>query len=384
VSGTAAYVYSPELRQYDHGPLHPLKPERFTLARELSEVCGLLSAPDVLDLPARPARDEEIATCHSTRYIEAVRAAGEGAPGRWEAFGFGPGDNPIFARMHDAAAWVVGATLEAARAIAEGRALHAFSPAGGLHHAMPEQAWGFCIYNDPAIAIRWLLRQGFQRVAYIDLDVHHGDGVQAIFYREPRVLTISIHESGQFLFPGTGFVDEIGEGPAEGTKVNVPLPPGTADPEWLLSIDEIVLPLVRAWRPDILVTQLGCDTHATDPLAHFELSTFAYREAYARMHALAHEVAGGRWLATGGGGYQWAAVAPRAWTLAFAEMVGRELPETVPEAWAASVAERYGVDVPRPFVEEQARPGAYAHHVRRVLQAVKAAVFRYHGLDGES
>ncbi|MCS7296560.1 MAG: acetoin utilization protein AcuC, partial [Dehalococcoidia bacterium] len=169
----------------------------------------------------------------------------------------------------------------------------------------------------------------------------------------------------------------------EGTKVNVPLPPGTADPEWLLTIDEIVLPLVRAWQPDVLVTQLGCDTHATDPLAHFELSTFAYRKAYARMHALAHEAAGGRWLATGGGGYQWAAVAPRAWTLAFAEMAGALLPELVPEEWAASVAERYGVDVPRPFVEERARPGAYAHHVRRVLEAVKGTVFRYHGLAAD-
>lgn len=380
MSGPAAYVYSPELRLYDHGPLHPLKPERFTLARELSEACGLLTSPNVLDAPARQADDAEIEMCHTRRYVEAVRAAGDGAPGPWQAFGFGPGDNPVFARMHEAAAWVVGATLEAARLLLEGKVLHAFSPAGGLHHAMPEQAWGFCVYNDPAIAIRWLLDRGVERVAYVDLDVHHGDGVQTMFYRDPRVLTISLHESGQFLFPGTGFVDEVGEGPAEGTKVNVPLPPGTADPEWILAIDEIVLPLVHAWRPDVLVTQLGCDTHATDPLAHFELTTYAYREAYARMHRLAHDAAGGRWLATGGGGYQWAAVAPRAWTLAFAEMAGASLPEAVPEPWAASVRTRYAVDVPRSFVELQARPGAYAHHVRRILEAVKNAVFRYHGL----
>lgn len=380
MSGPAAYVYSPELRLYDHGPLHPLKPERFTLARELSEACGLLTSPNVLDAAARQADDAEIEMCHTRRYVEAVRAAGDGAPGPWQAFGFGPGDNPVFARMHEAAAWVVGATLEAARLLLEGKVLHAFSPAGGLHHAMPEQAWGFCVYNDPAIAIRWLLDRGVERVAYVDLDVHHGDGVQTMFYRDPRVLTISLHESGQFLFPGTGFVDEVGEGPAEGTKVNVPLPPGTADPEWILAIDEIVLPLVHAWRPDVLVTQLGCDTHATDPLAHFELTTYAYREAYARMHRLAHDAAGGRWLATGGGGYQWAAVAPRAWTLAFAEMAGASLPEAVPEPWAASVRTRYAVDVPRSFVELQARPGAYAHHVRRILEAVKNAVFRYHGL----
>lgn len=380
MSGNAAYVFSPELRRYDHGPPHPLKPERFLLARELSEACGLLGLPHVTTLPARLATDAEIGLCHTARYIEAVRAAGEGAPGPWSAFGFGPGDNPVFASMHEAAAWVVGASLEAARAVLSGEAAHAFSPAGGLHHAMPEQAWGFCIYNDPAIAIRWMLERGMERIAYVDLDVHHGDGVQAIFYRDPRVLTISLHESGEFLFPGTGFVDEIGEGEAEGTKVNVPLPPGTADPEWLLAIDEVVLPLVRAWRPQVLVTQLGCDTHATDPLAHFELTTYAYREAYARMHALAHEAAGGRWLATGGGGYQWARVAPRAWTLAFAEMAAAPLPERVPASWAASVADRFGVDVPPEFVEARASPGAYAHHVRRVLEAVKTTVFPFHGL----
>jgi len=369
-----AFVFSPELAKYDHGPTHPLKPQRFLLTEELSRACGLFDLPGVQVLPAREATDDEIALCHTYRYIDAVRAASLGEPGNYSGYGFGPGDNPVFPEMHRAAAWVVGAPLEAARAILEGRAIHAFSPAGGLHHAMPEMAWGFCVYNDPAIAIRWLLDQGVRRIAYVDLDVHHGDGVQAIFYREPRVLTISVHETGQFLFPGTGFVDEIGEGEAEGTKVNVPLPPGTADPEWLRCLDDVVVPFVRAFAPEVLVTQLGCDTHATDPLAHFGLSTFAYREAYQRLHALAHEVTEGRWLATGGGGYQWARVAPRAWTLAFAEMSGGKLPAEVPAPWRAEVAERYGVDVPAQFVEPEQPPGPYAHQVPRVIEAVRATI----------
>src|SRR5206468_609815 len=165
--------------------------------------------------------------------IDATKRAGRGGHGDWGRFGFGPGDNPIFPHMHEASARVVGASLVAAEAVMSGRAEHAFNPAGGLHHAMPSRASGFCVYDDPAVAIAWLLRQGVQRIAYVDVDVHHGDGPQAIFYREPRVLTISIHQSGRTLFPGTGFPHEYGAGDAEGTKVNVPLPPFTGDELWM-------------------------------------------------------------------------------------------------------------------------------------------------------
>jgi acetoin utilization protein AcuC len=248
--------------------------------------------------------------------------------------------------MHEAGALVAGASLVAADEVLSGRSEHAFNPAGGLHHAMPSRASGFCVYDDPAIAIRWLLAQGVERIAYVDVDVHHGDGPQAIFYEEPRVLTISIHESGRYLFPGTGFEDETGAGEAEGTKVNLPLQPMTDDRAWLEAFRENVPRLVRDWRPDVLVTQLGCDTHRTDPLAHLDLTTTAYREAAKMLHDLAHEAAGGRWLATGGGGYQWARVVPRAWTIYFAEMAGVELPDDLPQEWVRKAEGLAGGSVP--------------------------------------
>ncbi len=327
--------------RYDHGPQHPLRPARVFLTRDLIHAFGLLDGERVREVAGRGATDDEITLVHTERYVDAVRAAGHFEHGDWGRFGFGPGDNPIFADMHEAAARVAGSTLVAAEAVWSGRAQHAFNPAGGLHHAMPERASGFCVYDDPAIAIRWLLEQGAERIAYVDVDVHHGDGPQAIFYDEPRVLTISIHEDGRFLFPGTGFVDEMGSGDAVGTKVNLPMMPYTGDGSWLWSFREVVVPLVSRWRPDVLVTQLGCDTHHSDPLANMNLTTSAYRETAAILHRLAHDAAGGRWVATGGGGYQWARVVPRAWTLYFAEMTGRgpTLPDAIPPEWLA-IAER--------------------------------------------
>jgi acetoin utilization protein AcuC len=191
-----------------------------------------------------------------------------------------------------------------------------------------------------------MLEHGVERVAYVDVDVHHGDGPQAIFWDEPRVLTVSIHESGRYLFPGTGFEDERGGGAAEGTKVNIPLPPETGDDGWLEAFQAVVPERVRDFGPDVLVTQLGCDTHRSDPLAHLQLTTAAYREAAKVLHGLAHEMAGGRWLATGGGGYQWARVVPRAWTIYFAEMAQAELPDELPEEWLEQVQRESGYAVP--------------------------------------
>jgi len=313
---------------------------------DLIEAYGIPSRPNVATLDCRTAGDQEIGLVHTPEFIEATRRAGHGEDGNWSRFGYGPGDNPIFPQMHEAAALVAGASLVAAEEVLSGRAEHAFNPAGGLHHAMPARASGFCVYDDPAIAIAWLLARGVERIAYVDVDVHHGDGPQAIFYDEPRVLTISIHESGHYLFPGTGFEDETGRGEAEGTKVNVPLHPQTADGEWLEAFRENVPRRVREWRPDVLVTQLGCDTHRTDPLAHLELTTFAYREAAKMLHELAHEAAGGRWIATGGGGYQWARVVPRAWTIYFAEMAEVDLPDRLPEPWVRRVEQESGSPVP--------------------------------------
>jgi acetoin utilization protein AcuC len=349
MSERVVLVYSPELVEYDHGPEHPLRPVRVRLTRELIAAYGLLDG--VGEVPARIASDQELRLVHTDPYIDAVKRAGEGERGDWWRFGFGPGDNPIFPRMHEASARVAGASIEAARAVLDGDADHAFNPAGGLHHAMPERASGFCVYDDPAVAMAWMLEHGAERIAYVDLDVHHGDGPQAIFYDDPRVLTISIHESGRYLFPGTGFTDERGAGDAEGTALNVPLPPYTSDESWFRAVREVVLPRVREWGPDVLVTQLGCDTHHTDPLAHLALSTLAYREAAPMLHDLAHHSAGGRWLATGGGGYQWARVVPRAWTIYFAEMAGHQIPDAIPRSWLELAEIVAGVPVPETLSE---------------------------------
>jgi acetoin utilization protein AcuC len=251
---------------------------------------------------------------------------------------------------------------------------------------MPGQASGFCVYNDPAVAIAWMLEQGIERIAYVDVDVHHGDGVQAIFADEPRVLTISVHESGRFLFPYTGFAHEIGEGAARGTIANLPLPPSTTDDLYLPAFDAVVPKLVRAFEPDVLVTQLGCDSHYTDPLAHLGLTTRAYAELAGRLHDLAHTVTKGRWLATGGGGYQWATVVPRAWCSYLAEMVGTRLPERLPDGFLTEASERYGATLdPRTADEVVALRSEHRQRVEsqvaRSIEMVRGNLFGLHGLS---
>ncbi|MGH9230806.1 MAG: acetoin utilization protein AcuC [Acidimicrobiales bacterium] len=373
--------YGDDAPWYDHGPQHPLRPARVILTRQLIHDYGLVDGETVVERAARDATDDELAMIHTARYIDAVRRAGHGEAGPWWEFGFGPGDNPIFARMHEAAARVAGASLVAAEAVLSGRTQHAFNPAGGLHHAMAERASGFCVYDDPALAIAWLLANGAQRVAYVDVDVHHGDGPQAMFYRDPRVLTVSLHQDGRTLFPGTGFVEELGHGDAAGTKVNVPLPPFTGDEGWLRAFREIVPPLVESFKPDVLVTQLGCDTHHEDPLANLTLTTGAYRHTASLLHELAHTAAGGCWVATGGGGYRWATVVPRAWTLYFAEMAGVELPDALPPAWLERAERQAGEPVPRLLSEPRVRSSrANDDTIRRSIEATKRAIFPFHRL----
>lgn len=373
--------YGDDAPWYDHGPQHPLRPARVLLTRQLIHDYGVVDGKRVVETPARDATDEELLLVHTERYLDAVKRAGHGDEGPWWRFGLGPGDNPIFPHMHEASARVAGASLAAAEAVLQGRAEHAFNPAGGLHHAMPEHASGFCVYDDPAIVIAWLLEQGVRRVAYVDVDVHHGDGPQAIFYSDPRVLTISLHETGATLFPGTGFVDEQGSGDARGTKVNVPLPPFTGDELWLKAFRDVVPPLVQAWEPEVLVTQLGCDTHHSDPLANLRLTTAAYRETAAELHDLAHRAAGGRWVATGGGGYQWVRVVPRAWALYFAEMAGVEVPDELPGSWVERAEREAGHEVPARLSEPPfPGSGGDATAVARVVDEVKALIFPLHGL----
>jgi acetoin utilization protein AcuC len=375
------------LTRYDFGPSHPLAPVRVELTIELARAFGLFDHVG-LTVP-EPATAAELELVHDPRYIEAVRRAGQtGRPD--PRHGLGTMDDPVFPGMHEASALVAGATLAAARAMWTGQAEHGANVAGGLHHAMRASASGFCIYNDPAIAITWLLAQGAARVAYVDVDVHHGDGVQAAFYDDPRVLTISLHEHPATLFPGTGLPTETGRGEAEGTAVNVALPAGTGDTGWLRALDAIVPPLVRAFRPDVLVSQHGCDSHRLDPLAHLELSLDAQRQAQTVLHELAHEVAGGRWLLTGGGGYELVQVVPRCWTHLLAEAAGRPIdPQAqTPVSWREYVRDRTGRRAPESMTDGVSPEFASYDSgsdpedpVDRAILATRTAVFPAHGLN---
>ena len=335
-----ALIWNNDRIHYDFGPQHPLKPIRVELTVELIRALGLTDLPGVATLPREPFDDGDVVRLHTPDYVAAVRRfSADPSPAGDMHYGLGYGDNPVFAGMHEASLEVCGASVAAAKAVWEGRAVHAFNPAGGLHHAMPERAAGFCIYNDPGFAIDWLLGHGVERVAYIDVDTHHGDGVQALYYADPRVLTVSLHESGRYLFPGTGFPEEVGTGDGRGTSLNVPLAPATTGEVWLEAFEAIVPLALDAFRPHVLVTQLGCDTHVTDPLAHLALTTDDYVQVAKRLHELAHRHCEGRWVALGGGGYQITSVVPRAWAIYFAELVGAELPHEVPWSWLHAAEE---------------------------------------------
>ncbi|RFS83320.1 acetoin utilization protein AcuC [Actinomadura spongiicola] len=377
------------LVSYDFGSGHPLNPVRVELTMALARELGVLDRPNVRVSGFEPADDKQLRLVHEEPYIAAVKQAG--ATGAADLrHGLGTPDNPVFPGMHEASALVAGASVAAAEAVWSGRAEHAANIAGGLHHALGGAASGFCVYNDPAIAIAWLLRNGAERVAYVDIDVHHGDGVQAAFYDDPRVLTISLHESPRTLFPGTGFPDETG---AAGTSANISLPPGAGDGPWLRAFDAIVPPLLRRFRPDVLVTQQGADGHTLDPLAHLTLSVDGQRTAYGLLHALAHETAGGRWILTGGGGYELVQVVPRAWTHLLAEAAGAPIPPDTPTpgGWRDFVLRRTGQVAPRRMtdgtdtatVEVNRWGDGYdpASPIDQAILATRRAVFPEHGID---
>lgn len=385
-AGPVALVWDGHL-EYDFGPTHPLKPVRVELTVELIRALEICDGNHAIEVPAGSYSEDELLRVHNADYVETVKRLSRERAARshaWE-YGLGPGDNPVFVGMHEASMRVCAASKEAARRVWEGEAKHAFNPAGGLHHAMRGRASGFCIYNDPAVAIDWLLEHGAERIAYVDVDVHHGDGVEAIFYDDPRVLTISLHESGSYLFPGTGWPDDVGGEGAKGSAVNVPLSPRTTGDVWLEAFDAVTVPLVRAFNPDVLVTQLGCDTHATDPLAHLALTVNDYVEIGQRLHRLAHETARGRWVATGGGGYQIVQVVPRAWTAYFAEMSGYRLPDEVPASWRELARGRVAGEPPWLFRDEPATidpqsRNRVADAARRSVEAVHELAFPHHGL----
>ncbi len=358
MSARTVVVWDEALTSYDMGPAHPLRPVRLELTIALARGLGILDRPGVRVVAPVAANEQTLTLVHDRDYIAAVRRAPDELPGMLAArYGLGTGDNPVFPAMHEASALATGATVQAARAVWQGDAEHAINLAGGLHHAMPDRASGFCVYDDPAVAIAWLLAHGAAKVAYVDIDVHHGDGVQQAFYADPRVLTVSLHESGRFLFPGTGFTEEVGADDGRGTSVNLPLAPGSGDAQFMRAFDAVVPPVLRAFRPRILVTQLGCDTHHDDPLAHLEVTLGGQRHAYSALHALAHELCGGRWVATGGGGYAVYDVVPRAWTHALAELTGAPVGGPTPLAWREEVRERSGHLGPA-SLDEPTRPGS--------------------------
>ncbi len=392
----ACSVFDDGMTAYDFGPRHPMAPVRIELTMRLARELGVVGTDAVgasaylpqVEVPSPD--DAQLLLVHTPDYVEAVRRVSAEPEHPELGFGLGTDDNPAFAGMHEASARVVSATVEAARRVWSGDALHAASVCGGLHHAMPGWASGFCVYNDVAVGIAWLLEQGVERVAYVDVDVHHGDGVQHVFYDDPRVLTVSIHETPQTLFPGTGSPAETGGPGAAGTAVNVALPPGTADDGWLRAFHAVVPDVVRAFRPQVLVTQHGCDGHMSDPLAHLMLSVDGQRASYLALHDLAHELCDGRWVATGGGGYSVSDVVPRAWTHLLAIVAGRPLdPETpVPPRWRAYVSDLLGHTAPTRMTDGRVPayrdwgtgydPGSW---LDRSVHATRTACFPSRGLD---
>ncbi|HZC25422.1 MAG TPA: acetoin utilization protein AcuC [Actinopolymorphaceae bacterium] len=409
MTGAARLVYDQGLTAYDFGPSHPLAPIRVKLTVALATELGIVvpgpanatsgtsgtpNSSGVVDTIAAPvAPDDLLETVHDPAYIAAVKQASVNPRLTDFGVGLGTSDNPTFKGMHEASAHVVGASVEAARQVWAGESLHALNIAGGLHHAMPGAASGFCVYNDPAVAIRWLLDAGCPRVAYVDVDVHHGDGVQEIFYDDPRVLTVSLHESPQSLFPWvSGFPAETGGPHAEGSSVNVALPAGTGDEGWLRAFHAVVPPLLRAFGPAVLVSQHGCDSHRVDPLAHLTLSVDGQRAAALALHDLAHEHCVGKWVATGGGGYALVEVVPRTWSHLLAVAAGAPVaPETpTPAEWRQVVETDCRRAAPPTMTDgasatyvDWADGYDPADPVDRTIRATRLAVFPALGLDPE-
>jgi len=374
-----ALIHSEAYTRFDYGPSHPLRMERLGLTFALMEALGLTALPETRVIAPAAAADAVLRGFHTAEYLEVLRAASEGheVPVAYR-YGLGPGDNPIWPGCYEASALACGGSIQAAELVAAGEVERAFAFAGGLHHAMPDRASGFCYLNDAVLAIQALRARGL-RVCYIDIDAHHGDGVQAAFYESADVLTISTHERGDRLFPGTGSVEELGTGAGRGYAVNLPLHPYTDDSVYLEAFDAVVPPLVRAFRPEVVVAQLGIDSHRTDPLTHLALTVNGFAEAVRRILSLAP-----RLVALGGGGYDLSNVA-RAWTIAWALMNEMELPDRLPGGFVAAAAShlkgrRELWDPPEPLPPEPVRMAR--EFARRQVAALQGMVFPVLGVEG--
>jgi acetoin utilization protein AcuC len=386
VSCDAAVVWHEDFLGYNFGA-HPMSPYRLALTMDLAQRLGALDNATLLT--PSPADEAMLLLAHTPRYLAALREASDRRG--YVGFGLGSSDTPAFRGMYEVSALIAGGSVLAARSVWDRPGSHAVNIAGGLHHAMAEEASGFCTVNDAVIAIRELRAAGAARVAYVDVDAHHGDGVEAAFYDDASVLTISLHQDPRTLFPGTGTSDEVGEGDGEGAAINVPLPRGTTDLGWQQAFRAIVPGALRAFAPDVLVTQCGCDSHHGDPLTDLALSVDGQRMAIAALHALSHELTGGRWLALGGGGYNVAGCVPLTWTHLIAEMTGAPIdPQTeIPQGWrdealrvaAAFAPERMG-ELPAgiEIVPPLWQPGGDTPLERAIL-ATRRAAFPLLGLD---
>ncbi len=333
----ASVIYHPEYRRYDFGEDHPFTPARLACLMDLLASLGYpISAVE----PPVASR-EEILTVHDEAYVAAVEALdrGESTAGAME-HGLGTPDNPIFPGMDLAARWLVGGTLHGARMIAGDDETRVLQLGGGLHHAARAKAAGFCLYNDLAIAIQEFVSRGWY-VAYLDIDLHHGDGVQSLFYESDRVLTVSLHESGYYLYPGTGHIHELGSGSGRGMKINIPLEPFTEGDDYLEAFDAVVPQALSWFSPRVLVVQAGADGHFADPMGDLALTTRTYQALYARILDLAARHTEGRVLFTLGGGYA-PAVVPRVWAILYLTLMNLPVPERLPEDWLAKWAHVLG------------------------------------------
>jgi len=348
------FVYSDELLAYNFGSQHPFNQFRIKLTMDLLKEAGALDESEIIR--PRRATDEELTLVHDPSYIQAVKQAGSGLLGNdtAENYGLGTEDTPIFPGMHEAGSMLVGGTLTAVDKVMAGKALHALHLGGGLHHGFRGKASGFCIYNDSSVAIKYLQEKYKARVLYVDTDAHHGDGVQWSFYDDPEVCTLSLHETGRYLFPGTGNINERGQGKGYGYSFNVPLDAFTEDDSWLHAYSTALNEVAEFFRPDVILTQNGADAHYFDPLTHLYGTMRIFREIPRLAHEIAHRYCEGRWIAVGGGGYDIWRVVPRAWALIWMEMASKGHGSgKLPQAWLERWQKNAPLDLPETWEDPQ-------------------------------